>query len=78
MLALACAQEIYLPPPRGKSADSFASHPEENQLSDISEVESDTASVTAAVLAYLVPYDVRFVFKTPSLLLTLAVVALVI
>src|SRR5262245_43237103 len=67
MLALARCQQVHLPPPRREGAGVLAAHTEQDQLSDIAEIETDSAPVRAAVFPYLVPDDVGFVCEAPRL-----------
>src|SRR5215470_12074400 len=58
MLALSRRQQIHLPASRGKCAGVLAAHAEQNQLGHVAEIEADTTTVRAAVLADFVPDDV--------------------
>src|SRR5262245_60888179 len=59
VLALARRQQIHLPPSRRQRARVLAAHAEQQELSHVAEIEADPAPVGAAILAHLVPDDVR-------------------
>src|SRR6185312_15660470 len=50
-----------------KRAGILAPHPKQQNFRYISKVKADTAPVRAAVFSKLMPYDIAFVVKTPSL-----------
>src|SRR6266700_921675 len=67
MLALSCCKQVYLPPSGRKCARVLAAHTEQDQLCDVAEIETNSASIRAAVLAHLMPDDVGLVGEAPRL-----------
>src|SRR5262249_8428273 len=67
MLSLSGGYQIHLPPPRGQSARVLTAYSEQNKLRNIAEIESNAASVRAAVLTHLVPTEVGLVGEAPGL-----------
>src|ERR1044072_1261715 len=65
MLTLSRCEQIHLPTARRESSRILAADPEQNQLRDISELETDASSIRAAVFTNLVPNDIRFVVEAP-------------
>lgn len=67
MLALARREQIHLPPPGRERARVLSAHAKQNILGNVAEIEPNAAPVRSAVLANLVPNDIRFVSETPRL-----------
>lgn len=67
MFALLLGDEIHLPPPRRQRARVLAANAEQDDFRDIAKIEADAPTVGAAVLACLVPDQVRLVRETPRL-----------
>src|SRR6516165_9815239 len=65
MLALARRDQIDLAPPRGERARTSQGS-KQTQLCHAAEIEADAATIRAAVLPDLVPYDNRLVLESPA------------
>ncbi len=65
VFALFGCHEVNLTPTSAKCTGPFATNTKQNHFRDVSEVESDTTSITATVLSDLVPNQVRLVFEYP-------------
>src|SRR6266567_2085939 len=65
MLALARRDKVYLPAPRRKRSRVLTTHTEQDELSDVTEVKSNAASIRTAVFAHLVPDNIALVVETP-------------
>src|SRR5580704_11712367 len=65
MLPLPGRDKIHLTTPRRKRSGVLAPHPEYNQLCDVPEIETDAATIGAAIFPDFMPDDVRLVSKAP-------------
>src|SRR5205823_921489 len=65
MLALAGAHDVHLAATGIERAGILAAHAEQQQLGHIAKIEADTTTIRLAVLANLLPHDVRDVAETP-------------
>ena len=65
VFALAGLEHVHLAAAGGQGAGVLAADAEQQDLGDVAEVEADAAAVGAAVLAHLVPDQVRLVGNLP-------------
>lgn len=66
MLSFAAGKKVNLPSSRCKGSGILATHPKEDELGYVPEIETDATAVRAAVLSDLVPDEVAFVFESPG------------
>jgi len=63
---LTAGQEVYLPSSGRKGSSILTANSEKYNFRDIPEVESNPATVGAAIFSDLVPNEIALVFKSPS------------
>ncbi len=66
MLPLLRCQEVDLAAPRRKRSGVLSPDTKQDQFGDITEVETNAATIRAAVLANLVPHQIALVLESPG------------